>query len=592
MREDRIKRRLAAILATDVANYSGLMERDEAGTLSILRDRRTNILAPLVAKHQGRVFKVMGDGALVEFGSAVSAVSCAVELQQMMEAANVGLPHEERIRLRIGVNLADLIVDAGDLYGDGINIAARLQAMAEPGSVYISAKVRREVERHLSLDFIDLGERAAKNLSAPIHVFRIGHGKAHTETPVPKSVPSATVLQRPAVAVLPFLNLSGDPSEDYFVDGVTEDLITALSAWRWFPVIARNSTFVYKGRAVDIAQIGKDLAARYVVQGSVRRQGDRVRIAAQLIEVKTAHQLWAQNYDRQIGDVFALQDEITRALIGAIEPELARAEQQRALRKPPENLDAWDFSLQALAEIRKGTNSALNRAETLLVQAAALDQTSSYAQSLLALTRFQGALLFGWLSQPSRSFLSTYEAAEAAVALDDGDWLAHALLGIAALWSHGNYQQATLAEQTAISLNPSAAMAYHFYGCVLTFNDQPAEALPNLQAVLKLDPRFQLLPTTLADIALAHFLLGDCEKAVEFCQRALSQERAHVRAWQRLAAVYGSMGRTEDAQAALAQMLKLQPDFGRPYLKATYPFRNPDHILMLENGLRQAGWRD
>ena len=397
------------------------------------------------------------------------------------------------------------------------------------------------------------------------------------------------VLRRPAVAVLPFVNLSGDPGQEYFVDGMTEDLITALSAWRWFPVIARNSTFVYKGRAVDMKAVGRDLGARYLVEGSVRRAGDRVRISAKLVEAETAETLWAQTADRELGDVFALQDEITRAMMAAIEPRLSQAEQQRALRKQPGNLDAWDLSLQAMAEIRRGTLQSLTRAEQLLTRAVALDGRSSYSQSLLALARFQGAL-FGWLNDPTRSLLSTYEAALEAVALDDGDWLAHALLGLATLWCHGDYDRATDEVGTAIALNPSAAMAYHFSGCVLTFNDQPAAALTNLLVVPKLDPRFPLLPSTLADIALANFLLGNFDDAVRYCQRALGEQRDHVRAWQRLAAIYGTMGRSEEASTAFGQVMRLMPQFDEGYLATTYPFRNREHADLLRHGLRQAGW--
>jgi adenylate cyclase len=595
MAEERTQRRLAAVMAADVVGYTLLMEADEAGTLARLKELRRTVLRPLLSVHRGRVVKFMGDGVLVEFASAVDAVACAVEMQLLVRSANAELAEERRIQLRIGVNLGDVIVEGDDLFGDGVNVAARLQAMAEPEGVLISAQVHREVERKLPFNFVDAGAHAVKNRSAPVNVYRFVHagappsaGGARAAAP-PRLASSVDVLQRPAVAVLPFQNMCEDAAQEYFVDGMTEDLITALSAWRWFPVIARNSTFVYKGKPVDVTQVGRDLGVRYVLEGSVRREGDQVRITAQLIEAASAHHLWAQNYDRRIGDVFALQDEITRAIIGALEPQLSRAEQQRALRKAPENLDAWDLSLQALAKIRQGATRSLLEAESMLVRAVAMDRASSYAQSLLALTRFQGAL-FGWLDDPNHSLESTYEAAREAVELDDGDWLAHALLGIATLWCHGDYDEAIAQEQTAIALNPSAAMAYHFYGCVLTFNDQPEAALTQLQAVLQLDPRFQLLPTTLADIGLAHFLLGDCVSAVQFCKRAIGVQSDHVRAWQRLAAAFGCMGQLEDARAAFAQALRLQPHFAMPYVQATYPFRNQAHTELFVDGLRRAGW--
>ena len=418
---------------------------------------------------------------------------------------------------------------------------------------------------------------------------RLAPASTPPDADAPCAAESGKVLQRPAVAIMPFQNMSGDPAQEYFADGITEDLITALSAWRWFPVIARNSTFVYKGRAVDVTRVGRDLGVRYLLEGSVRRAGERLRISAQLIEASTAHHIWAQTYDRRIGDVFELQDEITRAIVGAIEPQLTRAEQNRAARKLPANLDAWDLSLQALAQIRTGTSATLHEAERLLLQALQQDPTSSYAQSLLALARFQRAL-FGWSSDPRGSLLSTYEAALRAVELDDNDWQAHALLGIATLWSHSAYERATSEVERAIAINPSAAMAYHFAGCVLTYNDKPGEALPMLQAVLKLDPRFQLLPTTLADIGLVYLLTGDYACAVEYCERALVEQRDHLRALQRLAAAKAYLGRLEEASASFARVLKLQPQFSRAYLEATYPFRNPEHSRLLEDGLRRAGW--
>ena len=405
----------------------------------------------------------------------------------------------------------------------------------------------------------------------------------------PQSATAEAVLQRPAVAILPFLNLSGDISQDYFADGITEDLITALSAWRWFPVIARNSSFVYKGQAVDVIKVGEELGVRYVVEGSVRRVADRVRINVQLIDASNALHLWVQMFDREIGDVFALQDEITRSIVTAIEPQLTRAEQQRALRKPPENLDAWDLSLQGLALIRKGTTQALAEAESLLVRAVTLDHRSSYAQSLLALARWHTALS-GWTKDPVRALSATYEAASTAVEIDDCDWLAHALLGIAALWYRGAHEQAVAEEETAIALNPSAAFAYHLFGCVIIFDGRPEIALSRSLAITQLDPRYQFLSTVHADVGLAHFLMGDCDAAIKSCERSIAEQRGNVRAWQRKAAALGSAGRIAEAKAAFEQVLNLQPGFSQLYVSATYPFKNSAHTQMFDAGLKLAGW--
>lgn len=580
----REQRRLAAIVSADVVGYSLLMGRDDSATLAGLKAHRRELIDPKIVEHGGRIVKTTGDGLLLEFSSVVDAVRCAVDVQRGMAERNAGVTSEKRIELRIGINVGDIISDGEDIFGDGVNVAARLQELAHPGGIVVSNTVVIYARNKVQQGFVALGERQLKNIEEAVAIYNVCLDDAG-----PSAAASERVLVRPAVAILPFRNMSGDPAQEYFADGITEDLITALSAWRWFPVIARNSTFVFKARAVDVTQIGKTLGARYVVEGSVQRAGDRVRIGAQLIDASSAVHLWAQSYDRRLGDVFDLQDEITRAIVGAIEPQLTRAEQQRAMRKRPENLDSWDLSLQALAHIRRGTPRALAAANELLIRAVEMSPTSSYAQSLLALTRFQGALV-GWTDDPAGMLASTYDAAEAAVALDDCDWLAHALLGIATLWKMRDYDKATTEEETAIALNPSAAIAYHFFGCVLTFDSKPAEAIRKLRAVLQLDPRFPFLAVTLADIGLAHLLIGEFEEAIRLCEQSIGERREHVRAWQRLAAALGHLGRVPAAETALAKVFELQPDFGSAYVNATYPFRDPAHSATLCEGLRKAGW--
>jgi TolB-like protein/pimeloyl-ACP methyl ester carboxylesterase/Tfp pilus assembly protein PilF len=405
------------------------------------------------------------------------------------------------------------------------------------------------------------------------------------------SAAPTAVLARPAVAILPFANLSGDVEQEYFADGISEDLITALSHWRWFPVIARNSTLAYKGRATDVTQIGRELNARYVLEGSVRRANDSVRIAAQLIDAGNGHYLWAQTYDRRLSDVFELQDEITRTIVAAIEPQLSRAEQQRALRKRPESLDAWDLSLRALFHLRRAAKQDLAEAEQLLTEAARMDPMASYAQSLIALCRFTSAL-GGWTRNPARALASTHAAAKEAVALDETDWLAHALLGIAVLWTQRDHDRAIEEQEKALTLNPSGSPSHQFAGCVRSFVGQPAAAIPHLEAVLQLDPRYQTLASVLSDLGLAYFLLEEADEALAWFDRAIAEQPDYVRAWQRRAACLGHMGRTEGASATLGHVLELQPDFSLAYVQATYPFRDPAHAKMLSEGLRRAGWRE
>lgn len=340
-----------------------------------------------------------------------------------------------------------------------------------------------------------------------------------------------------------------------------------------------------------MTQVGRELNARYVLEGSLRLAGDRVRINAQLIDASNGHHLWAQTYDRRLGDIFDLQDEISRAIVVAIEPQIAQAEQRRAARKRPGNLDAWDMSLQALAQIRQGSASALVEAKRLLGQATALDTTSSYAQSLLALAEFQSALA-GWARDPAGMLGETLSAAETAVALDEGDWLAHALLGIATLWVRRAYDKAILEEELALALNPSASIAYHFLGCALTFDGQAAAAVPKLAAILDIDPRFAFLSVTLADLGLAKLLTGETERALSFLERSLAEQPNNVRAWQRKTVALAHLGRIQEAERALVQLLKLQPSFSAGYVSTTYPFRDSAHAAIFADGLHKAGWRE
>jgi adenylate cyclase len=599
-----MERRLAAILAADVVGYTRLMEQDEAEAFTRLRAHRKDLFEPEIAAHRGRIFKLMGDGLLAEYASVVDAVECAVTLQRKLAERETDVPQDRQIRVRIGVNLGDVIVDDDDRLGEGVNIAARLQQLADPGGIAVSATVHSHIRNKVDFAFESLGEQRLKNLDEAVTVFRVlfdGSPRAEASSRADSftdsgsgsgaTLPPEAILRRPAVVILPFLNLSGDPAQEYFVDGMTEDLITALAQWRWFPVIARNSAFAYKGRAVDVTQVGRELNARYVLQGSLRLAGDRVRINAQLIDAGNGHHLWAQTYDRRLGDIFDLQDEITRAIVVAIEPQIAQAEQRRAARARPESLDAWDMSLQALAQIRQGSASGLVEAKRLLGQATALDPTSSYAQSLLALAEFQGALA-GWTRDPAGMLGKTLAAAETAVALDDGDWLAHALLGIATLWVRRAYDKAILEEELALALNPSASIAYHFLGCALTFDGQAAAAVPKLAAILDIDPRFAFLPVTLADLGLAKLLIGEPMVALGFIERSLAEQPNNVRAWQRKTVVLAHLGRIEEAQGALAQLLRLQPSFSAGYVSATYPFRDPAHAAIFADGLRKAGWRE
>ena len=398
------------------------------------------------------------------------------------------------------------------------------------------------------------------------------------------------LLSRPAVAVLPFENMSGDPEQAYFADAIADDLITALSQWRWFPVIARGTSFAYRGRAADIGTVARETGARYVVQGSVRRAGERVRVTAQLVDAESGVQVWGERYDGTLDDVFALQDELTERIVARVEPELARAERHRAERKGPQNLDAWDLNLRALALLHHGELADLLRAKTLLEESLRLDPRSSHGYANLALCNYHEAL-FGWTHDPVACSNQVVECSRRAVELDEGNWLGHALLGISILWNRREFDTAAAAVRRAVELNPSAALARQFLGCVLSFDGHPGEAIPHLFAAIRLNPLRDAANLLLADLALAHLLDGSHEDAAHYARWAIAQFDGDVRAWQRLTAALGHLGRGDEAAEALAQLERRQGPLTADYMRTTYPFRYPEHLDVLWQGLLRAGWQ-
>src|SRR5450830_1567807 len=377
MAEARVERRLAAILAADVAGYSRLMSADEEGTLAQLKAYRRELVDPKIAEHRGRIVKTTGDGALVEFASAVDAVRCAMEIQRALAERNAAIPEDRRIEFRIGINVGDIIVDEGDIYGDGVNIAARVETLASPGAICLSENAYQQMKGKLTLDVSDMGEQQLKNIAQPVRVYLVRLDGA-TATVAP------TLPDKPSIAVLPFANMSGDPEQEYFADGISEDIITGLSKLRWFFVIARNSSFTYKGKAVDIKRVSRELGVRYVLEGSVRKGGNRVRITAQLIDAATNNHIWADRYDGDLTDIFALQDEITEKVVAAIEPKLLEAEGIRSQSRSPEDLGAWDMLIQANSLFWRLTKADSQAAIAILKQAVARYPSYAPAHSMLA----------------------------------------------------------------------------------------------------------------------------------------------------------------------------------------------------------------
>ncbi len=440
-----MQRRLAAILAADVVGYTRLMGEDEAGTLAALQAHRQELIEPKIAEHRGRLVKLMGDGALVEFASVIDALACAAEVQTGMAERNRRMADGPRITFRIGINLGDVIVEGDDLYGDGVNVAARLEALAEPGGICISAKVYDEVKNKLALGYEDLGERAVKNVAEPIRVYLIvpGRGGGAAEAGDELALP-----EKPSIAVLPFDNMSGDPEQEYLADGITEDLITALSKIRWFFVIARNSTFTYKGKAVEVKQVAKELGVRYVLEGSVRKAGERVRITAQLVDATTGRHVWAERYDRQFEDIFDLQDEMTLTLVGAVEPELSAAERERALAKPPESLDAWESYQRGLWNMWLYGREGNLEAEKLLARAAELDPGFAPAYAYGCYVQYSRVVM-GWAEDPESCLDAGMKQAKRALTLDDKDPTAYFALG-RILMMRGRHDDSIAALQTSM----------------------------------------------------------------------------------------------------------------------------------------------
>jgi adenylate cyclase len=580
-------RRLAAILASDVAGYSRLMEEDEAGTLAVLKAHHTELIAPQIDRHHGRIVKLMGDGALVEFASVVEAVNCAVAIQRGMAERNLGLPENRRMDLRIGVHLGDVIVDDQDIYGDGVNVAARLESIADPGGICLSQQAYDQVDTKIDLPVEDLGPREFKNIARLIHAYRLLLGSPGG-SPRDAAAEVALPPNKPSIAVLPFDNMSGDPDQEYFADGLTEDIITALSSWRWFPVIARHSTFAYKRTTKPLLEIAQELRARYVLEGSVRKLGERVRITVQLIDAMTDHHIWAKRYDRDIRDIFALQDEITASVVVSIEPELGRAERKRAMHKRVENLDAWDLTLRAQAHVFQFTKNDNMLAFDFLKKALELEPDSAYAMSMLALCHYKDAIL-GFSSDRDGSLVAARKAAERAVALDDRDWLAQGVLGITLVWTERAFERALEHEEEAIALNPSSTWGRAFLSCVLEFGGSPDRAIPELHTALALDPHSPLATFIYSDLAICYFLLRSFDDAISNAKRAIDISPANVRARQRLVASLAQAGRIDEARASYGELIRRQPGFSIAYIDQTYPFKFPEDRALFVEGLHAAG---
>ncbi|MEZ5923474.1 MAG: adenylate/guanylate cyclase domain-containing protein [Hyphomicrobiaceae bacterium] len=580
MAKQRPQRRLAAILAADVVGYSRLMQADEAATIAALKSRRREILEPLVARHAGRIFKMTGDGVLIEFSSAVDATQCAVALQAAMASANEAEPENRQIVLRIGINLGDVVVEGGDLYGDGINIAARLEAIAGAGNILMSAGAHEHIKNKLKLGFDDLGPQRLKNIAEPVRAYRV------TGLPPVASTLGQPALDKPSIAVLPFTNMSG-PEQEYFSDGISEDIITELSKFHSLFVVSRHSSFAFKGQAMTATDASRKLRARYVVEGSVRRAGDRLRITAQLIDGADDAHLWAERYDRELDDIFDVQDEVVRAIVTAIEPKLLSSERNRALRKPPDSLDAWEsyqrglwHAYQYKPEDRERTLSFFHRAIELDPRFA-----SAYAGLGYALYTY---IILGASTDRGDDVDRVLEASKTAVQLDERDpfgWLA---LNRAHLL-RVEHDAAIAAADTAIALNPNFAAAHFGRAHALWHSGRPGEAIASHDEAIRLSPFDPLMWSYLASKAIALVLLGRSEEAIATSRR--SQQQATSAIFSHLAEIsaLGQLGRIGDAHDAIRRARQNKADVSIAYVDQTLPITDPRCRDVFLGGLRKAG---
>jgi adenylate cyclase len=589
MAEERVQRRLAAILAADVVGYSRLMGEDETGTLDRLKALRQDVLDPKITEFGGRIVKTMGDGFLVEFASAVDAVRSALSFQSSLAERNATVSGQQRLVFRVGINLGDVIIEEDDIHGDGVNVAARLEGLCEPGEVYVSGTVREHVEGKLDAHFDNLGEQTVKNIARAIPIFRARFGATAGERPdttASDREPTKPSV-RPSIAVLSFANMSGDPEQEYFSDGISEDIITALSHIRWFLVIARNSSFSYKGTSPDIRQVAKELGVRYVLEGSVRKAGNRVRITPQLIDADNGSHIWAERYDRELEDIFTVQDEITQTVVGAIEPELSRAEQERARLKPPENLGAWDFYQRGQWHFNRITPDDLSRAKSMFQSAIDLDPSLGAAYSGLATACFYEFILGVALSQSLVE--PAYEAARKAIEIDANDPIAKVALGLA-YQLEGKQAESIPHLEAAIALNPSLARGHYYLGAALTFSGRGKDAISHLETAIRLSPRDPWMAHFMARLSEAHLFTDSLDDAVTWGRKARSQSGPW--AWTArlgLVAALGHLGLLDEAQIAFEEMRVKRPDVSSNFVRMHFPIENDANKATLLEGLRKAG---
>ncbi len=584
MAEERVNRKLAAILAADAVGYSRLMASDEEGTLAALKRHRQTVFEPAVAAHNGRIVKLIGDGVIAEFGSVVDAVSCALSVQRSSATTSDRSASQPTIVLRIGINLGDVIIEGDDIYGDGVNIAARLEPLAEPGGICVSSIVNESIGNRIDVRFQDSGEISVKNIERPIRIWK-WHPGATTATTARSAAKAEPNVAAASIAVLPFTNMSGDPEQEYFSDGISEDIITDLSKIAGLMVIARNSSFSYKGRSVDVRTVGRDLGVRSVLEGSIRRAGNRVRITAQLVDAVTGAHLWADRYDRDLTDIFEVQDEVVAKIVGVLSVTLTKGEQQRLRQHGTSNVEAYECWLRARALLTRGTHESIIQARAEYHRAIEFDLNFAAPHAGLAFAAIAD-YVSGWALHPAQALLEAERWARRALELNDQEPVSHMALGNVLLWRRDH--EGALAEfGRMIALDPNFAQGHTATGLALMYAGEPMRALEPFAIAMRLDPHYPDI--VLHFLAQAHFSLGKYEIAAQHLRERIARNPGTDASRMLLASCYGHLGRAEDARAVWAELLKVNADFSLTQRARVLPYKNPDDFQRIQEGLAKAG---
>jgi adenylate cyclase len=583
MENQHAERKLSAILAADVAGYSRLMSQNEEKTLRDLKAHLSELVEPRIGQHRGRIVKRMGDGFLADFVSAVEAVRCAIAIQSGMADRNRTATDDNRIEFRIGINVGDVIIEGDDIYGDGVNIAARLEGIAEPGAIFVSRVVRDSVRDKLEATLEDLGERTVKNIPKPVRVFRID--VAGRRVDARQAVQPPAVPEKPSIAILPFDNMSGDAEQEYFSDGMTEDLITDLSKISGLFVIARNSSFAYKGKPTKVQQIGRELGVRFVLEGSIRKAANRVRITAQLVDADSGGHVWAERFDRELTDIFATQDEVVEKIVAALSVKLTRREEQQLHRRGTSNVEAYEFWWRARELLGRGARETMAQARAMHQRAIEIDPKFAAPYAGLAFAAM-GDYVSDWVPDPQKALQEAESCARKAIELDDQEPVGHMALGGALLWQR-QHDKALAEIKRALELDPNFAQGHAFIGMGLMYAGRAGESLEPIATAMRLDPHYSNM--LLHILAQAHFSLAQYDTAVTHLLERIRRNPDTDASRMLLAACYGHLGKIDDARAIWADLLKVNPSFSLAQRSRVLPYKNPGDFQGIVDGLAKAG---